>query len=111
MPIIMGVRFRQKLMSGGATQNGSFCPGQNQRGVTDAPSFADAADGLSFGIDLPPCAEGPGLLLTAYGGRYQGTLFGAQGYGEGELVFTTGMMGYQESLTDPSFAGQVLTFT
>ena len=32
-------------------------------------------------------------------------------YGEGELVFTTGMMGYQESLTDPSFAGQVLTFT
>ena len=30
---------------------------------------------------------------------------------EGELVFTTGMMGYQESLTDPSFAGQVLTFT
>lgn len=111
MPIIMGVRFRQKLMSGGATQTGSFHPGGNQRGVTDAPSFLDAADGLAFGVDLPPAAEGPGVLLTADGGRYLGTLFGAQGYGEGELVFTTGMMGYQESLTDPSFAGQVLTFT
>jgi len=107
----MWVRFRRKLMSGGATQSGSFCPGRNQRGVTAPPSFVDAADGLSLGVDLPPPAEGPGLLLTADGGRYLGTLFGAHGYGEGELVFTTGMMGYQESLTDPSFAGQVLTFT
>ena len=29
----------------------------------------------------------------------------------GEVVFTTGMSGYQESVTDPSFAGQLLTFT
>ena len=29
----------------------------------------------------------------------------------GEVVFTTGMMGYVESLTDPSYAGQILTFT
>ncbi|MDA8594836.1 hypothetical protein N9L85_05635, partial [Euryarchaeota archaeon] len=98
-------------MSGGVTQTGSFCPGRNQRGVANAPSFVDAADGLSQGVVLPPSAEGPGLLLTADGGRYRGTLFGANGHGEGELVFTTGMMGYQESLTDPSFAGQVLTFT
>ena len=54
---------------------------------------------------------GAGVLLTADGGRYPGELFGAQTIGTGELVFTTGMMGYQESLTDPSFAGQVLTFT
>ncbi len=111
MPIIMGVRFRPKLMSGLDVQTGTFSPGQNQRGVSGAPSFADAADGLLYGVDLPPSAEGPGVLLTADGGRYIGTLFGAQGHGEGELVFTTGMMGYQESLTDPSFAGQVLTFT
>ena len=111
MPIIMGVRFRLKLMSGVKSQTGSFSPGQNQRGVVDAPSFFDAADGLLFEHELSPSAEGPGVLLTADGGRYLGTLFGALGHGEGELVFTTGMMGYQESLTDPSFAGQVLTFT
>ena len=92
-------------------QTGTFSPGRNQRGVSDAPAFLDAADGLLHEVDLPPPANGPGVLLTADGGRYCGTLFGAQGHGEGELVFTTGMMGYQESLTDPSFAGQVLTFT
>ena len=47
----------------------------------------------------------------ADGSRFTGKLFGANVWGEGELVFTTGMTGYQESLTDPSFAGQVLTFT
>ena len=111
MPIIMGVRFRPKLMSGLDAQTGTFRPGWNQRGVSDAPSFPDAADGLVYGVELPPSADGPGVLLTADGGRYCGTLFGARSHGEGELVFTTGMMGYQESLTDPSFAGQVLTFT
>ena len=111
MPIIMGVRFRPKLMSVLGVQTGTFSPGGKQRGVSDAPTFPDAADGLLYGVDLPPLADGPGVLLTADGGRYCGTLFGARGHGEGELVFTTGMMGYQESLTDPSFAGQVLTFT
>ena len=71
----------------------------------------DAADGFKLDQKLSNQAEGPGVLLTADGGRYEGNLFGAVGIGEGELVFTTGMMGYQESLTDPSFAGQVLTFT
>jgi len=74
-------------------------------------SISDAADGLAEGLALPEAASGPGVLLTADGGRYLGELFGAQTNGSGELVFTTGMMGYQESLTDPSFAGQVLTFT
>ena len=60
---------------------------------------------------IPASASGKGILLTADGGRYEGELFGAPRIGHGELVFTTGMMGYQESLTNPSFAGQVLTFT
>ena len=110
-PIIMGVRFRPKLMSEVDFGSGSFSPGQNRRGVTQAPTFLDAADHLTSGQALPEGASGDGVLLTADGGRYTGTLFGAIGHGEGELVFTTGMMGYQESLTDPSFAGQVLTFT
>ena len=36
---------------------------------------------------------------------------GAEGHAVGEVVFTTGMSGYQESMTDPSFAGQLITFT
>ena len=36
---------------------------------------------------------------------------GAVGAATGEVVFTTGMSGYQESVTDPSFAGQIITFT
>ena len=34
-----------------------------------------------------------------------------EGIGEGELVFTTGMVGYPESLTDPSYKGQMLVMT
>ena len=67
MPIIMGVRFRPKLMSALGVQTGSFRPGGNQRGVSDAPSFQDAADGLVSGVDLPLSADGPGVLLTADG--------------------------------------------
>ena len=110
-PSIMGVRFRPKLMSEFSFSSGSFSPGSNRRGVEHAPSFFDAADTLAHKDEIPDGAQGPGVLLTADGGRYTGTLFGAKTHGEGELVFTTGMMGYQESLTDPSFAGQVLTFT
>ena len=89
----------------------SFCPGSLDGKNPEYPRFKDAADGLKTGEELAPQASGLGVLLTADGGRYEGKLFGAEGIGEGELVFTTGMMGYQESLTDPSFAGQVLTFT
>ena len=90
---------------------GSFCPGSPNQKISTYPTFLDAADGLLNDTKLYPQANGPGILLTADGGRYEGDLFGAEKIGEGELVFTTGMMGYQESLTDPSFAGQVLTFT
>ena len=62
-------------------------------------------------MTLEDSAEGVGVLLLADGGRFEGKLFGANVVAEGELVFTTGMTGFQESLTDPSFAGQVLTFT
>jgi carbamoyl-phosphate synthase small subunit len=74
-------------------------------------SLPDATDIISQVTQKPISAEGDGVLLLADGSRYTGRLFGADKWGEGELVFTTGMTGYQESLTDPSFAGQVLTFT
>jgi carbamoyl-phosphate synthase small subunit len=98
-------------MSSGWGAEQGFCPGYGIYGVTAAPSFADATDALVLGVELQESAKGEGILLLADGGRFKGQLFGAKGIGEGELVFTTGMTGYQESLTDPSFAGQVLTFT
>ncbi len=45
------------------------------------------------------------------GTTYQGTSFGADTTTSGEVVFLTGMVGYPEALTDPSFAGQILVFT
>ena len=53
----------------------------------------------------------PGFLLLEDGVRFDGELCGANSAGLGEVVFTTGMSGYQESVTDPSFAGQIIAFT
>ncbi len=52
-----------------------------------------------------------GYLLLEDGTRFEGNLLGSGEGGIGEVVFTTAMSGYQESVTDPSFAGQILTFT
>ena len=50
-------------------------------------------------------------LVLADGTRFKGTLVGAEGVTVGEAVFTTGMTGYQEVLTDPSYCGQLVTMT
>ena len=57
-----------------------------------------------------PIAQ-PALLVLADGTVYQGFSFGALGTTIGEVVFNTGMTGYQEVLTDPSYRGQIVTFT
>ncbi|HEY2536243.1 MAG TPA: glutamine-hydrolyzing carbamoyl-phosphate synthase small subunit [Solirubrobacteraceae bacterium] len=56
-------------------------------------------------------SEATGYVLLEDGTRYDGLACGADGYAVGEIVFTTGMSGYQESMTDPSFAGQLIAFT
>lgn len=53
----------------------------------------------------------PALLVLADGTAYRGWSFGAAGTAIGEVVFNTGMTGYQEVLTDPSYRGQIITFT
>lgn len=53
----------------------------------------------------------PALLVLADGTTYKGFSFGATGTSIGEVVFNTGMTGYQEVLTDPSYCGQIVTFT
>lgn len=53
----------------------------------------------------------PALLVLGDGTAYRGWSFGATGTTLGEVVFNTGMTGYQEVLTDPSYCGQIVTFT
>lgn len=57
-----------------------------------------------------PAAQ-PALLVLEDGSVYRGWSFGANGTTMGEVVFNTGMTGYQEVLTDPSYCGQMVTFT
>lgn len=51
------------------------------------------------------------VLVLEDGTRYEGRSFGASGTTFGEIVFATGMSGYQETLTDPSYAGQIVLMT
>ena len=53
----------------------------------------------------------PAWLVLEDGSSFQGTSFGANGEGHGEVVFNTSMTGYQEILTDPSYAGQIVMLT
>jgi carbamoyl-phosphate synthase small subunit len=52
-----------------------------------------------------------GVLVLADGSVFEGELFGAPTATAGEVVFNTALSGYQEILTDPSYAGQIITFT
>src|SRR3989344_3315447 len=52
-----------------------------------------------------------GTLVLKDGSKFEGQIFGSPKSASGELVFSTGMMGYPESLTDPSYKGQILVLT
>jgi carbamoyl-phosphate synthase small subunit len=53
----------------------------------------------------------PGYLVLEDGTVFRGRSVAAEGVAFGEAVFTTGMTGYQETVTDPSYAGQLVCFT
>jgi carbamoyl-phosphate synthase small subunit len=55
--------------------------------------------------------QGRAVLVLEDGHRYEGKAWGATGETLGEVVFQTGMTGYQETLTDPSYAGQIVVMT
>ena len=59
----------------------------------------------------PMPAGATGVLVLANGDIAWGRGFGAEGEAVGEVCFHTAMTGYQEIMTDPSFAGQMITFT
>ncbi|MGB5757468.1 MAG: carbamoyl-phosphate synthase domain-containing protein, partial [Acidimicrobiales bacterium] len=63
-----------------------------------------------------PAGERPtaAALVLADGSTFEGEHFGAvpaAGIAAGEVVFNTALTGYQEVITDPSYAGQIITFT
>jgi len=60
---------------------------------------------------LPDTQAADGYLLLEDGTRFEGRLAGAGTGGAGEIVFTTNLTGYQEVLTDPSYAGQIVVMT
>jgi carbamoyl-phosphate synthase small subunit len=65
---------------------------------------------MPHATEIPPGATA--VLVLADGAVFWGRGFGARSTGRtGELCFNTGMSGYQETLTDPSYAGQIITFT
>src|SRR6266496_2659456 len=63
--------------------------------------------GISGWAEPKPTA----LLVLADGTVLEGAGFGATGTAVGEVCFNTAMTGYEEILTDPSYAGQIITFT
>lgn len=75
--------------------------------MTTAPSPATAP--ASAAPSQAP--RRPALLVLADGLVLRGEAFGASGTAIGEVVFNTGMTGYQEVMTDPSYSGQLVTFT
>ncbi|MFA5901384.1 MAG: carbamoyl-phosphate synthase domain-containing protein, partial [Hyphomicrobium sp.] len=66
-----------------------------------------STDPLSPWTDAPSTAR----LVLADGTVIAGTGLGATGSAVGEVCFNTAMTGYQEILTDPSYAVQIITFT
>src|SRR4029077_13052129 len=58
-----------------------------------------------------PEPKAPALLVLADGTVLEGFGLGATGTAAGEVCFNTAMTGYEEILTDPSYAGQIITFT
>jgi carbamoyl-phosphate synthase small subunit len=56
-------------------------------------------------------SDATAYVLLADGARFDGLACGADTHAVGEIVFTTSMSGYQEAMTDPSYAGQLIAFT
>ena len=65
---------------------------------------------INFKLMINPYKKNSKLVLNN-GIIFPGFSFGASGTAVGEIVFNTGMTGYQEVITDPSYFGQILTFT
>ncbi len=72
---------------------------------------ATAGDVFSHATPSSPATLSPGGLMLADGTFFRGVGFGAETALAGEVCFNTAMTGYQEILSDPSYAGQIVAFT
>lgn len=75
-------------------------------GTVNTPYLVDSGDRQRSWTDRTP-----GVLVLADGREFAGTGFACEGVAFGEAVFTTGMTGYQETLTDPSYRRQIVVQT
>ncbi|MFT2816236.1 glutamine-hydrolyzing carbamoyl-phosphate synthase small subunit [Leifsonia sp. A12D58] len=66
---------------------------------------------MSYSGSIPTNGTAQAVLVLEDGKRFVGKAYGATGQTLGEIVFATGMTGYQETLTDPSYAGQIVLMT
>ena len=69
------------------------------------------AEAVTSPLTLNNTNRKPALLALADGSLFRGTAIGAEGITVGEVVFNTAITGYQEILTDPSYAKQIVTLT
>src|SRR5262249_40544971 len=104
---VRSARRRPRRAFPAAHEAGKRCGGSH-RGRSDA-------DGRAFLVD-DSSSEVLGLLMRSLlvledGTVFEGEAIGAAGTAVGEVVFSTSMTGYQEMLSDPSYAGQLLTLT
>lgn len=76
-----------------------------------APKPAQAHNSTPYQFDSEAPKAVPAALKLKSGHVFTGTSFGAQNSSFGEAVFTTSLVGYPESMTDPSYRGQILVFT
>ena len=78
---------------------------------TTAPTLTEAESPMQADTQEQPPAGATAALVLGDGSVFWGIGFGARTSSVGEICFNTGMTGYQETLTDPSYAGQIITFT
>src|SRR5258706_10436833 len=76
-----------------------------------SPVFLTPAENVAFIRSTFVSQKTPAVLVLADGSVFRGCGIGADGTTVGEVVFNTAMTGYQEILTDPSYAGQIVTLT
>jgi carbamoyl-phosphate synthase small subunit len=77
----------------------------------NSPPLTTGTPETSVGKRVPFSGKPTAALVLADGSVFMGYGFGAAGRATGEICFNTSMTGYQEILTDPSYAGQIITFT
>ena len=104
----MSKRSRDAGAGGGASARPAQVPrhaGDGDRGAGGGGAVADADTLLLTGS---PAESTRGRLVLSDGTVLEGISFGARAPVAGEVVFNTGMVGYPEALTDPSYRGQIL---